>query len=266
MIRWIPFVKSPPVVSVIRLNGVIAAAGRTGALNDATLAPLIERAFKKGKPAAVALSINSPGGSPVQSSLIAARIRRLAVEKSIPVFAFVEDVAASGGYWLANAADEIWLDPSSIVGSIGVISSNFGFDEFIARHGVERRVHTAGKSKSMLDPFQPEKAADIKRLNAILGQMHQTFVGQITARRGGKLADDKSLFTGEFWIGQTGVDLGLADGIAHLVPKMKERFGDKVRLVPYAKKRPFFARFGAQIVSDAFHGLEERAEYARFGL
>jgi len=126
-------VKSPPVVSVIRLNGVIAAAGRAGALNDATLAPLIERAFKKAKPVAVALSINSPGGSPVQSSLIAARIRRLAAEKSIPVFAFVEDVAASGGYWLASAADEIWLDPSSIVGSIGVISSNFGFHEFIAK-------------------------------------------------------------------------------------------------------------------------------------
>jgi len=118
----------------------------------------------------------------------------------------------------------------------------------------------------MLDPFQPEKPADVKRLNAILGQMHQTFVDQITSRRGAKLADDKSLFTGEFWIGQTGVDLGLADGIAHLVPKMKELFGDKVRLVPYAKKRPLLARFGAQIVTETFDGLEQRAQYARFGL
>ncbi len=267
MQRWIPFVKSPPVVSVIHLNGTIAPAGRgTSSLNDAGLAPLIEKAFRKGKPAAVALLINSPGGSPVQSSLIGSRIRRLADEKGIPVLAFVEDVAASGGYWLACAADEIWVDRNSIVGSIGVITASFGLNQFIERHGIERRVHTAGKSKSMLDPFQPEKASDVKRLNMILGQMHQAFIDEVKSRRGPRLSEDKDLFTGEFWVGQTGVDLGLADGIGHLVPKLKERFGDKVRLVPYSRKRPLLSRFGAQLVQEAVLGLEERAEYARYGL
>ena len=266
MRRWIPFVKSPPVVAVIRLNGVIAAAGRGLAMNDAGLAPLIERAFRRRKPVAVALSINSPGGSPVQSSLIAARIRRLAGERKIPVFAFVEDVAASGGYWLASAADEVWVDQSSVVGSIGVIAANFGFHELIGRYGVERRVHTAGKSKSMLDPFQPEKPADIKRLNAILGQMHETFISQVKERRGGKLSEHKDMFTGAFWIGKTAVDLGLADGIGHLVPKMKERFGDKVRFLPYGQRRSLLRRFGVEMVDDAIHALQERAEYARFGL
>lgn len=263
---WIPFLKSAPVVSVVRLEGTISSATRGVTLNDIALAPMIERAFRRWKPAAVALVINSPGGSPAQSSLIAARIRRLADEKKIPVIAFVEDVAASGGYWLASAADEIWLDQSSIVGSIGVISSNFGFHELIERHGVERRVHTAGKSKSTLDPFQPEKPADVKRLKAILEQMHATFIAQIKDRRGGKLAEGADLFTGEFWIGQTGVDLGLADGIGHLVPKMKERFGDKVKLIPYVRKRPLLARFGAQMVEEALGVVEERALYARYGL
>ncbi len=265
MKRWIPFVKSPPAVAVIRLNGMIAAGGR-GALNDIALAPVIERAFKRGKPVAVALSINSPGGSPVQSSLIAARIRWLADEKSIPVFAFVEDVAASGGYWLASAADEIWIDHSSIVGSIGVISSNFGLHDLIGRHGIERRVHTAGKSKSMLDPFQPEKPADIKRLKALLDQMHNTFITQIKSRRGNKLPDDAAVFSGEFWVGQHGVELGLADGIGHLVPKMKEKYGDKVRLAVYGPKRRLLSRIGAQIAFDALDGIEERAQFARFGL
>ncbi|MGR3661172.1 MAG: S49 family peptidase [Paracoccaceae bacterium] len=266
MKRWIPFVKSPPLVAVLRLNGTIAAGGRGATLNDAGLATMIERAFRRGKPAAVALSINSPGGSPVQSSLIASRIRRLSEEKNIPVYAFVEDVAASGGYWLATAADEIWVDPSSIVGSIGVISSGFGLDEFIKKHGVKRRVHTAGKSKSILDPFSPEKPADVKQLNALLSQMHETFIGQVKTRRGAKLSDDADLFTGKFWLGQAGVDLGLADGIGHLVPKMKERFGDKVRLVPYTQKKPFWQRFGAQIVDEALYSIEDRASFARFGL
>lgn len=266
MKRWIPFVKSPPTVSVIRLSGTISAAGRGAALSDAALAPMIERAFKRGKPKAVALLINSPGGSPVQSSLIAARIRRLAEQKNTPVYAFVEDVAASGGYWLATAADEIWVDPSSIVGSIGVISSSFGLHELIEKHGIERRVYTAGKSKSTLDPFKPEKPADVKQLNVLLSQMHDTFIAQVKARRGDKLNDDADMFTGKFWLGQAGVDLGLVDGIGHLVPKMKEVFGDKVRLVPYAQKRPFLQRFGVQILDDVLNKIEERAEYARFGL
>lgn len=266
MKRWIPFLKSPPVVSVIRLQGVIASGGRGQSLNDAGLARTIERAFTKGKPAAVALAINSPGGSPVQSSLIGTRIRRLSEDKNIPVFAFVEDVAASGGYWLASAADEIWVDPSSVVGSIGVISAQFGFHELIQNYGVERRVYTAGKSKSTLDPFQPEKPADVKKLKLVLEQLHQNFITQIKSRRGAKLSDAKDLFSGEFWVGQTGVDLGLADGIGHLVPKMKERFGDDVRLVTYSQKRTLFSRFGAQVVQDAIYGLDERATYARFGL
>ena len=267
MTKWIPFVKSPPVVAVIKLNGVIASAGRGGAsLNDAGLATMIERAFKRKKPVTVALSINSPGGSPVQSSLITARIRRLAKEHDVPVIAFVEDVAASGGYWLASAADEIWIDQSSVVGSIGVIAASFGFHELIGRYGVERRVHTAGKNKSMFDPFKPEKAGDVKRLNVLLGQMHETFIDQIKDRRGAKLADHKDMFTGAFWIGQAAVDLGLADGIGHLVPKMKERFGDKVRFALYGPKRSIFRRFGAQIIDDAASFLDERAAYARFGL
>lgn len=266
MKRWIPFVETPAIVAVIRLNGVIASGGRGQSLNDAGLARMIERAFKRGKPSAVALVINSPGGSPVQSSLIASRIRRLADEKNVPVYAFVEDVAASGGYWLASAADEIWIDESSVVGSIGVISAQFGFNDLIARYGVERRVHTAGKSKSTLDPFKAEKPADVKRLKSILDQMHETFINQIKMRRGTKLADDPALFTGEFWIGQTGVELGLADGIGHLVPKMQEKFGKKVKLVPYTMKRPLMSRLGAQAVQDAIYGLDERAEYARFGI
>lgn len=266
MKHWIPFLKSDPVVSVVRLSGTIAAGDRGSSLSDAALAPAIERAFRRGKPSAVALVINSPGGSPVQSSLIAARIRRLSKEKNVPVFAFVEDVAASGGYWLASAADEIWLDQSSVVGSIGVIFSSFGFQDLIGRHGIERRVHTAGKSKSTLDPFQPEKPADIKRLKSMLENIHEIFKQQITQRRGDKLVENKDLFTGEFWVGQGAIDLGLADGIGHLVPKMKELYGEKVRLVPYTRKRSMFRRFGAQMVEDALFSVEERAEFARYGL
>ncbi len=266
MKQLIPFRKKRPVVSVVHLNGTISAAGHTGGLNDASTARQIEKAFSKGKPRAVALVINSPGGSPVQSSLIASRIRRLAEEKDIPVLAFVEDVAASGGYWLATAADEIWVDRSSIVGSIGVISAQFGLQDFIARHGIERRLYTAGKSKSMLDPFLPQKPADVKRLSTVLGQIHQAFIDQVRTRRAGRLSDDKDLFTGEFWVGAAGVERGLADGIGHLVPKLKERFGDKVKLVPYRRKRPLLGRIGAQIVRETLHGLEETAQFARFGV
>ncbi len=265
MKRWIPFLKSDPTVSVVRMSGVIAAGSR-GSLNDQALAPLLERAFSKGKPAAVALIINSPGGSPVQSSLIGSRIRRLADDKKVPVFAFVEDVAASGGYWLASAADEIWADESSVVGSIGVISAGFGAHEFLAKQGIERRVYTAGTSKSMLDPFRPENPEDVERLKGILGDLHENFKSQITSRRGAKLTTDKDLFTGEIWLAQKAVELGLIDGVGHIAPKMKERFGDKVQFRRYEMKRPFFRRFGASMIEDAVSGLEERAAYARFGL
>lgn len=265
MKRWIPFVKSAPTVAVIRLQGLIAG-GTRGALNDAGLAPVIERAFAKGKPDAVALEINSPGGSPVQSSLIGARIRRLADEKKIPVFAFVEDVAASGGYWLASAADEIFADASSVVGSIGVISSGFGAHEFIARQGIERRVHTAGASKSMNDPFRPQKDEDVARLKALLGDIHDTFIAQVTDRRASKLDADADLFSGEVWLGQRAVEVGLIDGLGHLKPVMQERFGDKLRFRRYGLCKSLFQRFGAQVFDDAAGLIEERAAFARFGL
>ena len=261
----IPFLKKTPTVAVLRLTGTIAAGGR-GQLNDQTLAPYIEKAFTKGKPAAVALVINSPGGSPVQSSLIAARIRRLADDKKLPVFAFVEDVAASGGYWLAVSADEIWVDPGSIIGSIGVISAGFGASTFLERQGLERRVYTAGKSKSTLDPFRPENPEDVTRLKTILNQLHDVFISHVRTRRGSKLTDAQDLFSGEFLTGQHSAELGLVDGIGHLVPLMKERFGDKVKFRNYDVKRNFLQRFGTSIVHDAFSSIEERAQFARFGL
>ncbi|KMW56250.1 Peptidase, family S49 [Candidatus Rhodobacter oscarellae] len=264
----IPFRKRAPRVSVIRMSGAIAAGGRGQRLNDEGLAPLVERAFAKGKPAAVALVINSPGGSPVQSSLIAARVRRLAEEKDIKVYAFVEDIAASGGYWLACAADEIWVDPTSIVGSIGVIYAGFGFQDLIAKHGVVRRVHTAGKSKSMLDPFRAEKPEDIDKLKSWQGQMHEVFIDHVRQSRGERLAapDGEDMFTGDIWVGQKSVDVGLADGVGHVVPKMKEIFGDKVRFQVFGPKRGLLSRFGAQMASDAFGLVEERSLYARYGL
>ena len=265
MKRFIPFLKSPPVVAVIRLSGTIATGGR-GALNDEILSHNIEKAFKRGKPKAVALLINSPGGSPVQSSLIGARIRRLSEEKNIPVIAFVEDVAASGGYWLASAADEIYADESSIIGSIGVISMGFGLNELINKHGIQRRVYTAGKSKSMLDPFQPEKPADVKRVKGMLDSIHDSFKAQITTRRAGKLAEGKDLFTGEIWVGKAAIDVGLIDGIGHLVPEMQNRYGPKVQFIRYGVKRSILQRFGAQAVTNALDEIEERAHFARFGL
>ncbi len=264
MKRFIPFLKSPPRVAVLRLSGVIGT-GRAP-LNDAVLAPVIERAFRKGKPQAVALIINSPGGSPVQSALIAARIRRLSEEKDIPVHAFIEDVAASGGYWLAAAADQIWADYGSIVGSIGVISSGFGAHEFIARHGIERRVYTSVKSKSMLDPFKPETPEDVDRMKEILGDMHKGFETYVRTRRADRLSDNPDLFTGRVWLGEKAQALGLIDGLAHVEPKLKELYGEKVKFLRYGRKRGLLQRFGAQLTQDALAGIEERAAYARFGL
>jgi serine protease SohB len=266
MKRFIPFVKSGPMVAVLRLNGVIASGGRGQTLNDATLAPLMEKAFRKGKPDAVALVINSPGGSPVQSSLIGARIQRLAKENDVKTYAFVEDVAASGGYWLAASADEIWVDDSSIVGSIGVISASFGFHQLLERYGVERRVHTAGKDKSMLDPFRPEKEDDVRRLKELQQQIHDHFITHVTANRGDRLSDHEDLFTGEIWVGDKAREVGLVDGVAHVVPKMKELFGDKVRFQAYGQKRSILSRFGGQVISDAASRLDDRALWSRFGL
>ncbi|MEM1363234.1 MAG: S49 family peptidase [Pseudomonadota bacterium] len=266
MRRWIPFLKTPPTVSVVRLSGVIGGVGRGPGLSDAGLAAVLQRAFTRRKPTAVALVINSPGGSPVQSSLIGARIRRLADEKELPVYGFVEDVAASGGYWLAAAADEIWADPSSVLGSIGVISAGFGAHEFIARYGIERRVYTAGTSKSMLDPFRPEKEEDVTRLKGVLEDIHATFIDQVKSRRGDKLDETTDLFTGEIWVGQRAVDLGLADGIGHLVPKMKEIYGKEVNFQVYGQRRGLLSRLNSSLIDSALGAVEERAHFARYGL
>ena len=258
--------KSDPHVAVVRMSGVIASGGRGSVLSDQGLAPLLEKAFRKGKPSAIALSLNSPGGSPAQSSLIGARIRRLSEEHEVPVFAFVEDVAASGGYWLACAADEIFLDSSSIVGSIGVISASFGFHELMEKNGIERRVHTAGEDKSMLDPFRPEKPEDVERLKALQLQIHENFIQHVKNSRGDKLSEEKDLFTGEIWVGERAIEVGLADEIGHLVPTMKARYGDKVRFTVYGPKRSILQRFGAQVLSGSIDELNDRALWARYGL
>ncbi len=264
MRRFIPFLPKPATVPVIRLQGTIGSGGRS--LNDAALAPLIERAFTRGKPAAVALVINSPGGSAVQSALIGARIRRLADEKGVKVHAFVEDVAASGGYWLACAADDIWVDRSSIVGSIGVIFASFGFPELLARQGIERRVVTAGKSKSFADPFLPQNPEDVDRLKALQGPIHAAFIDHVKARRGARLNADADLFNADIWVGQGAADLGLVDGVDHLVPKLKALYGEKVRLVPLGQRRSILQRLGMAAVDTAISTIEDRALWARYGL
>ena len=265
--KYLPFVtkRKRPVVSIVRLEGVIFSARgvRRGRLSETSVAPLLENAFRKGKPKAVALEINSPGGSPVQSSLIAARIRRISEETEIPVYAFVEDVAASGGYWIAVAANEIYVDPCSIVGSIGVISTSFGFQELLQRVGIERRIHTAGEDKSMLDPFLPETPQDLERLKEVQGQLHQAFIDQVKDRRAGKL-NGEDLFTGNFWTGERAIALGLVDDIGHLVPKMKDKLGDRIKFQRYGPKRQIIPNFGAEFLESALLSLEEERIWARY--
>jgi signal peptide peptidase SppA len=271
-----------PVVPVVRLSGVIASSPLFGprGLSIETVAPLLARAFAQRGAKAVALSINSPGGSPVQSALIGQRIRLLAKEKNLPVIAFVEDVAASGGYWLACGADEIIADPSSIVGSIGVISAGFGFKDLIARIGVERRVHTSGERKSMLDPFRDEKPEDVERLKQLQAEIHDGFKDWVRERRAGKLkADDALLFSGEFWTARRGLELGLVDSLGELRTVLQARYGEKVRLPVVAARRRLWQRFGfgsrvdggvesgiAAIGPSLLAALDERAHWQRFGL
>lgn len=250
---------------MVRLQGVIGTSARGPSLNDAAIGPLLERAFRRKRPVALAIALSSPGGSPVQSSLIAARIRRLAAERNLPVHVFVEDVAASGGYWLACAGDRIWVDESSLLGSIGVISAGFGFAELIRRHGIERRVHTAGRSKSLLDPFRPETPEDVARLTALLEPIHETFKAQVRQRRGNLLAEDVDLFSGDVWTGSRAVELGLADGVAHLVPKMKELFGQNIGFVTYGQRIPLLRRFGIS-ADDLIDAAERRAAEMPFGV
>ncbi|MEE8225806.1 MAG: S49 family peptidase [Kiloniellales bacterium] len=271
------FKEPPPVVAVLRLSGVIGGIGpvRRG-LSLASQAHLIERAFKLPRLEAVALTINSPGGSPVQSALIAGRIRALAEEKNIPVVAFAEDVAASGGYWLACAADEIFAHESSIVGSIGVISAGFGFPALLERLGVERRVHTAGARKTMLDPFRSEDPKDVARLQTIQTDVHESFQDYVRQRRGERLTGEEAdLFSGEFWTGRRALELGLVDALGDLRQVMRERYGEKVRLrlIDGARPRwrprlsvevpaPDLAASAAALVG----AVEERALWARYGL
>ena len=270
--------KRPPVVGVVRLTGVIGAGGplRRGRLSLADLAPSLERAFKLPHLSAVALAINSPGGSPVQSALIHARIRQLAQENDVRVFAFAEDIAASGGYWLACAADEIFADASSIVGSIGVVYQGFGFQDLIARYGVERRVHTVGTRKAMLDPFQQEKIEDIERLHAIQADVHEAFKDLVRTSRGDRLKGSaEELFNGDIWSGRQALELGLIDGIGDTRSVMRERFGDKVKLVPMRDGRGWLRRrlradaqgSDAGVWADgALAAIEERLMWSRFGL
>ena len=226
------FFSSKPIVPVLRFSGAIGMASplRPG-LSLSTLASAIEKAFSLSKLPTVAISINSPGGSPVQSHLIYRRIRQLAAEKGKRVYVFCEDVAASGGYFLALAGDEIYADPSSIVGSIGVISSSFGFNRAIERLGIERRVYTAGISKATLDPFLPEKPDDVARLTAVQQDVHDAFIAIVKERRGARLkGSDSDLFSGAFWSGPKARDLGLVDGLSDLRTRMRELHGNDVRL------------------------------------
>ncbi len=273
--------KGDPVVSVVSLSGVIGAMGgfRKG-LSLSSIEPVLERAFKPKKLVAVALSINSPGGSPVQSALIASRIRALAEEKEVPVYAFAEDVAASGGYWLACAADEIYADGNSIIGSIGVVSGGFGFPELLKRYGIERRLHTSGDKKAMLDSFSPEKAADVKHLKSLQKEIHDGFIDMVQVRRGDRLKGaDKELFSGAFWTGATAVELGLIDGLGDLRSVMRDRFGEDLNIRKIEEHQSFFKRkfglsfntstTGSDVAGDLGHGLisavEERLIWNRFG-
>lgn len=261
--------KRPPRVALIRLTGLIAARpGASGVLSLEAVGPLLDRAFGLKRLAAVFLVINSPGGSAVQSSLIGQRIRRLADEKQIPVIACVEDAAASGGYWIACAADEIVVDRASIVGSIGVISAGFGFTEAIARLGVERRVTTAGTEKALLDPFRPVDPVDQARLETLLEDLHEEFRGWVRERRGDRLRGaEAELFSGRFWIGRTAIALGLADRLGDAEGEARRRFGDKVRIERMGPRRPgFFRRLIPRFAAGIALAAEERAAWGRLGL
>jgi signal peptide peptidase SppA len=268
--------KRSPIVPLVRLQGVISAEQRPGRINIATYAPVLKRAFSVKSAAAVAIVINSPGGSPVQSRLVAKRIRDLAVEHDKKVLVFVEDVAASGGYFIATAGDEIIADPSSMVGSIGVIMAGFGFDEAIKKLGVTRRLYTAGRNKSTLDPFLPEKPEDVERIKAAELAIHEVFIDYVKSRRGDKLsADEDTLFTGEWWTAKRGLELGLIDALGDIHEVLQTRFGDKVRIKPFGPKRLLLQlpRFGmsaetagAGLGADLIAALEDRALWSRFGL
>jgi signal peptide peptidase SppA len=273
------FQKAPPLVAVVPLQGVIGSVVPFGGggMSLPKLANRLRSAFALPRLAAVALAINSPGGSAGQSELIAGRIRALADEKKVPVFAFIEDLGASGGYWLACAADEIFAVANGVVGSIGVIHQGFGFVELMQRLGISRRLYTAGTRKGMLDPFSPEKQEDVASLTAIQGDIHANFKDWVRARRGSRLKGaEETLFSGEFWAARRAVDLGLIDGIGDLRGTLRARYGEKVRLRligerPSGLRR--MLRFGARVAPEPAQwaeallaAAETRALWARYGL
>ena len=264
--------KPGPTVPVVRLSGAIGIKlPMRPQLNLLSVSKALSKAFAYRKAPAVAILINSPGGSPVQSHLIFQRIRALSAENEKPVLAFVEDVAASGGYMLACAGDEIFADPASIVGSIGVVSQGFGFVGLLDRIGVERRIHIAGENKAILDPFQPEKEEDVAHLKQLQEEIHEHFISLVRERRGKRLADESDLFTGLFWTGQTAKSLGLVDELGEIRSVLRERFGKDVRLRLFLPTRPsFWRRFLAGLtgaaLEDAVMTLEERALWARYDL
>ncbi|AGM02719.1 S49 family peptidase [Amycolatopsis keratiniphila] len=259
------------VVAVVKLHGVITPTPSPlarGSINLAAVESALTRAFAHERLKAVALQINSPGGAPTQSGLVAERIRQLADEKKVPVLAFAEDVAASGGYWLACAADEIYAHRTSMVGSIGVISGGFGFTGLLERFGIERRLHTAGANKSRLDPFSPEKPEDVEWLKKMHGQLHELFVDWVTERRGDRLSGSDDLFTGDVWLGARAVELGLIDGVGSLRQVISERYPDAEISVAEPKK-PLLARLGIgapAAASALLDAVQSKAAWSRFGL
>jgi serine protease SohB len=270
-----------PVVPVVRLTGIIGfSTPLKPGLTLAGIARPLERAFSTRHARAVALLINSPGGSPVQSHLIFRRIRQLAEEKGLRVIAFVEDVGASGAYMIACAADEIVCDMSSMIGSIGVVGGTFGFDKLMEKVGVERRLYTSGERKAMLDPFLPEKPEDVKRLKQIQNEIHAAFIALVKERRGPKLAGpEKTLFSGEYWTGSTAIELGIADAIGDLRSFLRERYGEEVLMPLMPTEKGFFAKrlrgSGSELelfarrsgwAEDVVSALEARALWSRFGL
>lgn len=269
-----------PVVPVVRLTGVIGiSTPLKPGLTVSSVARSLDRAFSTANARAVALAINSPGGSAAQSHLIHRRIRQLAEEKQIPAIAFIEDIGASGGYMIACAADEIVCDSSSIVGSIGVVGGSFGFHQLLEKVGVERRLYTSGEHKAMLDPFLPENPEDVKRLKAIQSEIHQSFIALVKERRAGKLnGPENDLFSGEYWTGNRARELGLVDSVGDVRSTLRGRFGDGVR-TPLIGERGLFGRRtpgvtgrldgllgGPDLAEDVISALEARAIWARFGL
>ncbi|WP_336287963.1 MULTISPECIES: S49 family peptidase [unclassified Bartonella] len=271
------FYSSKLEIPVVRLHGAImdSTSMVTRTLSLSRCANLLDKAFAYKKAPAVAIIVNSPGGSPVQSRLIFKRIRDLAEEKDKQVLVFIEDVAASGGYMIACAGDEIFADPSSIVGSIGVVSASFGFPELLKKIGIERRVYTAGKNKVVLDPFQPEKKMGIEHLKSLQLEVHQIFIDLVKERRAEKLSNDPDIFTGMFWGGKKGVELGLIDGLNDVRSVIKERFGHDTKLRLITPPKSFLgSKAPSGITADAVHTAvdsalmvaQERALWQRYGL